>query len=267
MLTIQVVAPSLNQATYVGQSARSVLKQLGPKDQYSFVDGGSSDGTIDIVSGLVDDRAEVLIVPGCSQAEALAIGFERSSSDICCYLNTDDLLLPGTIDKVRALFSTDQDLSCVYSNRVFINERGRVTGRWLLPRHSNYLMSRWDYVPQETSFWRRSLMEDVGGVDPNLSFAIDYDLFLRFMKHSQMRHVGDYYGAFRVHGKSKTTLLNRSIGQAEVSALQARHDVAPHIVDRLLGALLRRYIDARSSLDVDTARSLQALVDEATRKN
>ena len=88
-----------------------------------------------------------------------------------------------------------------------MREDGVVESYWLLPPHSNTLMKRWDYIPQETCFWRRRIYDAVGGVDPGFQFALDYDLFVRFMERGRMQRRNRFLGAFRKHAASKTASL------------------------------------------------------------
>jgi GT2 family glycosyltransferase len=89
---------------------------------------------------------------------------------------------------------------------VFIDEENIVTRYWILPPHHTWMMERWDYITQETCFWRRRIYEKVGGIDRTFHFALDYDLFVRFMKQGRMERVNRFLGAFREHPTSKTTM-------------------------------------------------------------
>ena len=89
------------------------------------------------------------------------------------------------------------------------------------------MMQRWDYIPQETCFWRRRIYEKVGGIDKSFQFALDYDLFVRFMKQGRMERVNRFLGAFREHPTSKTTLQEGA--HPEVSRVYQAHAI--HLAD------------------------------------
>ena len=211
------------------------------------VDGDSTDDTQAILERYRDSVTHIHVDSALTQAGALAWAFERYDADICCYLNSDDLLLPGAFARVRQLFAAREQLVAVYSQRLFIDESGAATGVWRLPRHSNYLMRRWDYVPQETCFWRGQAMREVGGIDPKLEFALDYDLFVRLMALGRFERVDEFFGAFRVHSQSKTSTVLETTGRREISLTQARYGIRRYPWDRIIGGLLRRYIERRSA--------------------
>lgn len=246
-MRILIVTPSLNQGQYIERTIVSVVSQLSEEDSYVVVDGESTDDTQAILEQYRASLSHVHVDAELSQAGALAWAFERFDADICCYLNSDDLLLPGTLAKVRALFTTRPDLVALYSHRLFIDERGDATGVWNLPPHSTYCMGRWDYIPQETCFWRGSAMRAAGGIDAQLEFALDYDFFVRLMAVGRFERIKDYFGAFRVHEQSKTSTVLATTGKDEIALIRRRYAIRTYLWDGLLGGVLRRYIEWRSA--------------------
>ena len=83
------------------------------------------------------------------------------------YLNSDDVLAPGALDFVARYFAAHPEVDAIYSHRIFIDENNLVTRYWILPPHHTWMMQRWDYIPQETCFWRRRIYDKVGGIDPS----------------------------------------------------------------------------------------------------
>jgi glycosyltransferase involved in cell wall biosynthesis len=202
---ISVVTPSYQQGHFLEWTMRSVLEQRYPNLEYVVMDGGSTDETGEILVRYKDRLAYYESAPDKGQADAVARGFEHSSGEIMAYLNSDDLLAPGALDFVARFFSAHPEVDAIYSHRVFIDEQNLVTRYWILPAHHSWMMERWDYIPQETCFWRRRLYEKVGGIDTSFQFALDYDLFVRFMRAGRMERVNRFLGAFREHPSSKTT--------------------------------------------------------------
>ena len=240
-----VVMPTRNQAAFIERAIASVVAQLGEADTFVVVDGGSNDGTHEVLQKWQSRITKVMIEPGTSQAEALALGFAIGEAEYACYLNSDDLLLPGAVGKALTVLERGT-ADAVYSHRVFVDEIDRVTHFWSLPRHNNYLMKRWDYIPQETCFWRYDVMQQAGGVDTTLRFAVDYDLFVRMMQIGTFWRCDDFFGAFRIHPHSKTVQQNESVGKPEVAALQTRYGVNIKAFDMPVGTLLREWIALRS---------------------
>lgn len=256
VMRILIVTPSLNQGAYIESTIASVLSQLGEHDCYVVVDGESTDDTQAILNRYRDMISHIHVDAALSQAGALAWAFERFDADVCCYLNSDDLLLPGALERVRGLFASRPELTAVYSNRLFIDEKGNATGVWALPRHSSYCMRRWDYIPQETCFWLASAMQNAGGIDAHLEFALDYDFFVRMMSLGRFEHINDHFGAFRVHAQSKTSTVLATTGKAEIDLIQERYAIRRYPWDRFVGGVLRRYIEWRSGRTFERERRL-----------
>lgn len=265
MTRLTVVTPTLNQGSYIESTLVSVLRELGPDDTYVVVDGGSNDDTHAILDRYADRLSAIYVKPGLSQAQALEFGFEQWPGTFAAYLNSDDVWLTGAVAQAIACLERDPHLSCVYSDRVFIDENNTVNGVWKLPRHSPYLMKRWDYIPQETCFWRYQTMMLAGGIDPTLRFAVDYDLFVRLMNSAPAQHIEGFFAAFRVHTRSKTSTENESVGKPEVAQLKTRHRIHMYPWDRLVGRLVRARVGclSRRYLRRHGTATLQRLVYEA----
>lgn len=227
---ISLVTPSFNQGRFVARTVRSVLLQHYPNLEYIFMDGGSTDDTMSAVAPYLQRFAYWRSEPDGGQAAAVQEGLARSSGDIMGYLNSDDLLAPGALAAVVRYFHLHPAVDAVYSHRLFIDDNDIITRTWLLPPHSNYLISRWDLLPQETCFWRRRLFERAGNVDPTLSFALDYDLFIRYMRAGHFARINAFLGAFRWHDSSKSVSLFHSVGLPEIDKVRRRHAVRfrPH---------------------------------------
>src|SRR5579859_4675063 len=175
--TISIVTPSLNQGAFIERTIRSILDQHYPKLEYIIQDALSSDETPAIIERHAGSLAHVESCADTGFANGINMGFAHSSGDIMAYLNSDDVLLPGTLHYVAHFFATHPDVDVIYGHRVVIDEYDAEIGRWVLPRHEDDVLSWADYVPQETLFWRRSIWDKSGAtIDENLRFAIDWDL-------------------------------------------------------------------------------------------
>ena len=141
-----------------------------------------------------------------------------------CWLNSDDLLLPGTLEIVSKFFRDNPSVDVVYGNRLQIDVNDQEIGRWILPGHDDGVLSWVDYIPQETLFWRRDIWEKIGGqIDESFSFAMDWDLLLRFRDAgASFAHIPRFLGAFRVHNKQKTIADINDVGQREMNRIRER---------------------------------------------
>ena len=239
---ISVVTPSYNQAPFIGWTVRSVLLQRYPNLEYIVMDGGSSDGTMSVLAPYRDRLAHLSHARDKGQSDAVSRGFARSSGQIMCYLNSDDMLAPGALAFVADFFAHNPDVDVVYSHRCTVDEDNIVRWYWLLPRHNNWFQSRWDLIPQETCFWRRRVFEKCGNIDASFRFALDYDLFVRFMRaKAKFVRVNRFLGVFREHDAAKTSQWMDTVGAKEISRVRERYAIKSGILDPILGY---RYYDS-----------------------
>jgi glycosyltransferase involved in cell wall biosynthesis len=230
---ISIVTPSYNQARFVGWTARSVFLQRYPDLEYILMDGGSKDGTMDVLAPYADRFAYLVSERDKGQSDAISRGFERSTGEIMAYLNSDDMLAPGTLSFVARYFEEHPDVDVVYSHRCTVDEHNNVLWYWILPEHDNWYMTRWDLIPQETCFWRRRLYEKCGNVNPTFRFAVDYDLFVRFMQAApgRIRRLDRFLGIFRQHDEAKTSRLMETTGAEEIRRVWKHYDIRPGRLD------------------------------------
>jgi glycosyltransferase involved in cell wall biosynthesis len=234
---ISIVTPSYNQARYVGWTARSVFLQRYPNLEYILMDGGSKDDTVKVLEPYRDRFAYFVSERDKGQSDAVHRGLQRATGDILAYLNSDDMLAPGTLHFVADFFRRNPEVDVVYSHRVTVDSNNKALYYWILPRHWTWYQMRWDLIPQETTFWRRRLFEQCGNVDPSFRFALDYDLFSRFMsKGAKFARVNRFLGVFRTHEEAKTTQWLNTVGEEEISRVRQRNGIAFGGVDRFISA-------------------------------
>lgn len=235
--TLAIVTPSFQQAAYLEETLRSVLGQGYPKLAYAVQDGGSTDGTRQILERHAPHLTVWSSGPDSGQSRAVAEGFEKISGDIMAWVNSDDAFVPGAFRYVCEYFATHPDVDAVYGNRIILNERSEEVARWVLPPHEPRLVPYLDPVPQETLFWRASLWEKVGGIDPAYRFALDWDLVARFQRAgAKIVHVPYFLGFFRCHSQQKLSVRAENIGAEEIARLRRREtgrdvafeDLAPY---------------------------------------
>jgi glycosyltransferase involved in cell wall biosynthesis len=244
--TISIVTPSFGQAEFIERTIGSVVGQRYPALEYVVQDGGSTDGTVEILRRWEPRLASWLSERDGGQSDAINRGFERTTGEIMGWLNSDDLLLPGALAYVSRYFAEHPEADVVYGHRIVLDEHDQEVGTWILPKHDDTALLLADYVPQETLFWRRRIWERAGGlVDPAFSYAMDWDLLLRFRAAGAVIvRLPRYLGGFRVHDRQKTTALDRT-GFAEVARLRRRSHGRYLSTDEVLRELrpyLRRHV-------------------------
>lgn len=221
---ISVVTPNLNQGAYIEATIRSVVDQGYPNVQYIVQDGGSKDQSLEVIRRLQSQIAHWASEKDSGQANAINLGMRHATGEILAYLNSDDILLPGSLAYVANYFRQHPEVDVVYGHRVLINEQGDDIGRWVLPPHDDYVLPFVDYVPQETMFWRKSIWEKVGSrLDEAFHFAMDWDLILRFREAgARFERLPRFLGAFRISSDNKTTTLLETVGRRDMEILRKR---------------------------------------------
>lgn len=223
-LRFSIVTPVRNQACFIAKTIESVVNQHFSPLEYIVMDGGSDDGTTHIVEQYVGHLHHFESQKDDGQSDALNKGFVHATGEILGWLNGDDILLPGTLEFVARFFEAHPDIDVIYGDRLLIDSNGDEIGRWLLPSHSDRILSWVDYVPQETLFWRRTLWERVGcHFDASYHFAMDWDLLVRFRDAgARFHHVPRLLGAFRVHAAQKTSSHMVDMGSEEMQRIRTR---------------------------------------------
>jgi hypothetical protein len=223
--TISIVTPSLNQGKFLGRTLRSVLDQDYPALEYVVQDGGSTDDSAAILIEHEHRLARWTSAPDAGQADAINRGFDGTTGEIMACLNSDDLLLPGSLAWVARYFQKHPDVDAVYGQRVIVDDDDRQIGIWITPPHDDSMLGLSNVVPNETLFWRRRVWERVGGMDPSFRFALDWDFLLRLSQAgARIVRINRYVGAFRAHGAQKSQ-AQLAVGDAESDLLRERaHD-------------------------------------------
>ena len=253
---ITLVTPSLNQVRFVERTVASVLGQRYPRLEYIVMDGGSTDGTLEILKRYRRHFAHIESTPDDGPAPALQRGFHRATGEIMGWVNSYDMLAPETLEFVAWYFAAHPRIDMIYSHRVMIDAADRAVGYWLLPRHSNRKMRRWPRIPQETCFWRRGLYERAGGIDAKYRFAMDFDLFARFMMIGRVDRVDRFLGASRLNPSSTSTRKRTVEGGVEIDRIRAEHGLVPRPWWPLLAHRFERGMEWRGQRFADEERVL-----------
>ncbi len=187
---ISIVTCSLNQCRFIDAAIRSVLAQDYPALEYIVVDGGSTDGTREIIRRYQEHLAWWVSEPDAGQTDALIKGFRRSTGEIMGWLCSDDLMLPGTLRAVAEWFLLKKDVAALYGDAVWIDEDDRVLGyKKEIGFHRFIWLWSYNYIPQPSTFWRRSIYEQAGGLDRNYRLAMDGELWERFSRCGSIAHI------------------------------------------------------------------------------
>ncbi|HYR89117.1 MAG TPA: glycosyltransferase family 2 protein [Terriglobia bacterium] len=221
---VSIVTPSFNQARYLERTIRSVIEQNYPNFEYIVQDGGSSDGSVEILEKYGHSLKHWESARDGGQQCAINLGFRHTTGEIMAYLNSDDFFFPGTLAYVADYFNRHPEVDVVYSHRLIVDEEDGEIGRWVMPPHKDGVLSWVDYVPQETLFWRREIWNKIGGqIDESFHFAMDWDLLIRFRDAgARFVRLPRFLAAFRVHPLQKTSAQIDDLGVREMDRLRRR---------------------------------------------
>ena len=204
---ISIVTPSYNQARFLEETVLSVLNQDYPNIEYIIIDGGSTDGSVDIISEHEDKLAYWISEPDRGQAHAINKGFARATGDIISWLNSDDVYEPNVLRLVAETLDPVAGPYVVFGDCLFVDEQGRPKDVYRgidQPFYRKLCYWRgWD-IPQPTVFIARRVIEEVGPLDESLHLAMDYEWFLRVARHYEFLHLGRILARYRVYPKAKS---------------------------------------------------------------
>lgn len=206
---VSIVTPSFNQARFLEATIQSVLSQDYPQIEYMIVDGGSSDGSVEIIRRYQDRLAWWVSEPDRGQTDAINKGYARARGGILAWINSDDTYQPGAVSEAVTFLETHPEVGMVYGDANLMDEQGQFLERFPA-RQTDYRRLRRGYVhiPQQSAFFRAALWDQVGPLDPSFYFAMDYDLWVRLAKISTLKYYPRLWANFRLHGQGKSVARN-----------------------------------------------------------
>ena len=210
---VTVVTPSYNQADYLEQTIASVLGQDYPALEYMVVDGGSTDGSVDIIHKYADDLAWWVSEPDQGQAEAINKGLQRAGGKYIAWLNSDDLYQPGTVQAAVVELEKNPRLGMVYGDLHSINALGdRVNTIRYAPYTLEDLLAFF-IIGQPTVFMRRSVLEEVGYLSEVYNYLLDHHLWLRIASAAEIKYIPAPLAAARYHPSAKNMAAAERFGE------------------------------------------------------
>ena len=227
--TIALVTPSLNTAAYLTETLESVFHQGYPALEYVVVDGGSTDGSVEILERYRERLHALVVEPDDGHADAINKAFALTSGSIMGWINSDDILHRNALATVDAVFAAFPEVDWITGIPTTALGGGREDDATELRvkaarrfTYGDFLAGDCRWLQQESTFWRRSLWERAGGrLDTSLRLAVDFDLWMRFFRHARLHTVDALIGAFRRReGQRSAVLMDEYL--AEVDAVTRR---------------------------------------------
>ena len=170
---VSIITPSYNQASYLEQTILSAIEQDYSPLEYLIVDGGSEDGSLEIIRKYAGRLAWWVSEPDAGQAEAINKGLARARGEIVAWLNSDDLLLPGAVARAVSALEANPELGMVFGDAISIDARGKPLNRlafndWGLPE-----FMRFRIICQPAAFMRKATLDRAGYLDPSFHYLLD----------------------------------------------------------------------------------------------
>jgi len=213
-MKFSIVTPSFNQSAFLETTLQSVLSQSGVELEYIVVDGGSTDGSAEIIQKYSDRLAWWCSEPDGGQYAAINKGFQQATGDVFAWLNSSDIYLPWTFRTAATVFEQYPEVDWIASmHKLCIGEKTEFAGYQKVPGFSRNAFVQGlhgsrenpNFIQQETCFWRRSLWEKAGGAIPSdYRYAADFHLWAKFFEHSPLTGIECPLAGFRFHGDQRS---------------------------------------------------------------
>jgi glycosyltransferase involved in cell wall biosynthesis len=202
---VTIVTPSYNQGRFIRATIESVLAQDYPKIEHIIMDGGSTDETAAVVSEY-SGRVKWISEKDRGQSHAINKGFRMAKGEVVSWLNSDDVILPGAVSHAVRAFENNPRLGAVYGEGYQIDIDGRVKARFWATEPFNLwkLIYVYDYILQQTSYFRRGIFDDIGYVNEDLHWGMDWDLLIRVGKRYPIAYIPEFMGCIREYPEAKS---------------------------------------------------------------
>ena len=222
---VSIVTPSYNQSEFLEETIMSVLEQNYPNLEYFIFDGGSNDGSADIIKKYQKHLTYWASEKDRGQSDAINKGFARATGKYINWLNSDDVFLEGALFKLVEFLEANSSIDLVYGNVVFINSRSqRLYSTYEVPYSQRITLYSLNYLPQPAALYRTSLTQCLGPLDENLHYCMDHELWLRMHSaNGKIAHINDFVAGYRLHSRSKGIGYAKSKLREERLGLKLRY--------------------------------------------
>ena len=217
---VSVITPSYNQADFLEDTIKSVLAQDYPAIEYLIIDGGSTDGSVDIIRKYKSELEWWISEPDEGQAAAINKGMMRAKGEIVAWLNSDDLYLPGAVSRAVAEFQSQPQLGLVFGNAVTIDADGCPIRELIFPDWQLEDLIGFRIICQPAVFMARELYEQVAGLDLNYHFMLDHHLWIRIASLAPIQHIPSMVAAARHHEAAKNVSQAAAFGRESLEILE-----------------------------------------------
>lgn len=213
MTLVSIITPSFNQVAFLEQTMRSVLEQEHAQVEYLVVDGGSTDGSVDLIRRYSDRLAWWVSEKDSGQAEAINKGMSRAHGEILAWLNSDDVYLPGAVNAAVEAFAQNPDAAVVYGDTVAIDAAGQTINALRYRQLSLQDLLCFQIIGQPAVFMRAVAFREAGGLDPRLHLLLDHQLWIKLAARGAIVHLDKTLAAARFHPAAKNRARASEFGR------------------------------------------------------
>ncbi len=224
---IGVVTPTYNMAEFLEETITSVLSQEYPNLDYVVMDGGSKDGTVDILRKY-DGKLRWCSERDKGQADAINKGWHALSGDIFTFLNSDDTYLPNALSTIASHFKRNPGVGMIYGEAYHVDIKGKTIDRYPTQPFDLQTLNNQCYICQPAAFMLREAFANAGMMNVDMHFALDYELWIRLAKQYGVRKVDEYLATSRMHMDNKTLSSRRKVYQEIISTVKTQYGYVPY---------------------------------------
>lgn len=250
---VSIVTPSFNQVKYLEQTIQSVLGQDNARMEYLVVDGGSTDGSVEIIGRYADRLAWWVSENDSGQGDAINKGLRSAQGEIVAWLNSDDYYLSGAVSAAVKVFEENPDVVMVYGDMLAVDEGGQTINTLKYRQLSLQDLLCFQIIGQPSVFFRHEVLEKTGHLDTTFHFLLDHHLWIRIAQHGKILHVPQIWSAARYHAEAKNRVRAAEFGR-EAFRILAWAKGQPGLAEAVSGVERRARasayrVDARYLLD------------------
>ena len=219
-MKVSIITPSFNQVEYLESAIRSVLAQGYEDIEYFIVDGGSTDGSVDIIRQYQDQLAWWVSEPDKGQANAINKGLQRATGEVIAWVNSDDVLAPGTVTAAVQVFQGHPEVCLVYGDAISIDQDGAPFHYQAFEQYGVEELVAFHIICQPAVFFRKSSLEETGLLDENYHFLLDHRLWLGIAQVGELYHVPEVWAFPRYHSGAKNILKSADFAREAFHLLE-----------------------------------------------
>jgi len=202
-LRISIITPSYQQAQYLEDTILSVRSQDYPNIEHIVMDGGSDDGSVEILEKHGNQLSYWESEKDQGQTHAINKGLQRATGDIVTWLNSDDVLLPGALEIVDGYFH-ENDAALIHGRTIVFGDIKQEIEKGAQAEELKHKYLAYIPFPQPSSFFKRSILDEIGYLDEELHYGMDYDLLARIALNYPILSIPDVLSKYRYHDEGKS---------------------------------------------------------------